>query len=110
MSMVTQHYFGWFIMTQKKIDILNYFPNEEWCRVFDEGDCEEINDSNIIIPNRHNVPNCFSFDKYTEHGLTLVECINDKPILDCPKFVLEALVLLAEEAPTLHFGHFTYAY
>jgi len=60
MSMSVQYYVGFYFKCEKndEIDPNTIFPDEDFCRIYDEGGSPEINDFNIFIPN-NDCPNCF---------------------------------------------------
>lgn len=110
MGMTKTHYFGWFIVCPNRIDIEKYFPNEEFYRVYDEGQNKAVNDANILIPNRHGIAGCFSFDKYSDHPFQIFPVVNNEvAMFKCPEFILEGLKKLENEKATLGFGTFAYS-
>lgn len=107
MGMSKTHYFGWFFLCTKPVDLEKYFPNEEFYRVFDEGGSKLINYNYILIPNRQ-VKNCYHFNNYTDKPLTILPFEDGKIVFTPPPEIRAAMNILREEKPEIHFGYFSY--
>jgi len=108
MGMSTYHYMGWFLLLNKKIDLAKYFPKEDFFRVFDEGGSPLLNDNFILIPNRR-VRNCYNFDNFNRKDFTILPFEEGKIVFTLPPEIRDAMQILKEEKPEVHYGYFSYA-
>jgi hypothetical protein len=69
--MSISHLIGFYFKCEKneKVDPYEVFPDESFCRIYDENGSSDINDSHIYICNRHST-GCISVDRYCDSGLT----------------------------------------
>lgn len=78
MAIDKNHYVGYYykcVPTKGQTPIID-FADESFFLIYDEGQCREINDFHIYIPNKQ-CDGCHTLNKYSESGLSSVDNMSE---------------------------------